>query len=108
MPPHSTHPELSHTCDHPHCCGHGTPDTETLVANSANAMSEREETRGVSRWDSLKRSILWFLAFFGIYASSSVYPFCGTPGCPVGVGGAAVVAGAFAACGSMAKVLGRN
>jgi len=45
----------------------------------------------------LKRWLLWFLAFFGIYASSSVCPFCGTPGCPVGAGGAAVVGGFFAA-----------
>jgi hypothetical protein len=44
----------------------------------------------------LKRSLLGFLAFFGIYASSSVCPFCGTPGCPVGVSGAALVGGAFA------------
>jgi hypothetical protein len=46
-------------------------------------------------WDSLKRHVLWSLAFFGIYASSSVCVFCGTPGCPVGSGAAAVVGGVF-------------
>jgi len=44
----------------------------------------------------LKRSAVWFLTFFGIYSASSVCPFCGSPGCPVGVGGAAVVGGLFA------------
>jgi hypothetical protein len=45
----------------------------------------------------LKRWLLWFLTFFGIYASSSMCPFCGTPGCPVGAGGAALAGGFFAA-----------
>lgn len=49
-----------------------------------------------SRLAGLKRWLLWFLTFFGIYASSSVCPFCGTPGCPVGAGGAAAVGGFFA------------
>jgi len=38
----------------------------------------------------------WWLVFFGIYASSSVCVFCGTPGCPVGAGAAAMVGGVFA------------
>lgn len=44
----------------------------------------------------LKRWALLFLAFFGIYASSSMCPFCGTPGCPVGASGAALMGGIFA------------
>ncbi len=92
-PPQSN---LTRTCDHPGCCGHSAADTETLVGNSAEKIADPEETQEVGRWNSLKRYVLWFLAFFGIYASTSVCPFCGTPGCPVGVGGAALVAGAFA------------
>jgi hypothetical protein len=87
MPPKSPQPELTQTCDHPGCYGHEMAETETPLDPAFHAGG---------RWDSLKRYLLWFLAFFGIYASSSVCPFCGTPGCPVGVGGAAVVAGAFA------------
>lgn len=34
----------------------------------------------------LKAWFLPFLAFFGLYASSSVCVFCGSPGCPVGPG----------------------
>jgi hypothetical protein len=96
MLPKSPRPGLSHTCAHPDCCGHGAPGTETLIGNPAGTLKDQAEPQDLGRWDSLKRYILWFLAFFGIYASSSVCPFCGTPGCPVGVGGAAVVAGAFA------------
>jgi len=44
----------------------------------------------------LGRFFSWWLVFFGIYASSSVCPFCGTPGCPVGAGAAGLVGGAFA------------
>ena len=45
----------------------------------------------------LLRFFSWWLVFFGIYASSSVCPFCGTPGCPVGVGAAGIMGGFFAA-----------
>lgn len=54
---------------------------------------------------SLKRWALWFLAFFGIYASSSMCPFCGTPGCPVGAGGAALVGGFFAGLWQYGRVV---
>jgi hypothetical protein len=54
------------------------------------------KTGGPGALGALKRWLLWFLTFFGIYASSSVCPFCGTPGCPVGAGGAALVGGFFA------------
>ncbi|MCK9377052.1 MAG: hypothetical protein M0P73_12970 [Syntrophobacterales bacterium] len=45
----------------------------------------------------LGRFFSWWLVFFGIYASSSVCPCCGTPGCPVGVGAAGIIGGCFAA-----------
>ena len=45
----------------------------------------------------LLRFFSWWLVFFGIYASSSVCPFCGQPGCPVGVAAAGIMGGFFAA-----------
>lgn len=56
-------------------------------------LSKLQRAEVLGAW---KRRLLWFLAFFGIYASSSMCPFCGTPGCPVGAGGAALVGGLFA------------
>jgi hypothetical protein len=44
----------------------------------------------------LFRFFTWWLIFTGIYASSSVCPFCGRMGCPVGGVGAGIVGGAFA------------
>jgi hypothetical protein len=43
----------------------------------------------------LCRYFTWWLIFTGIYASSSVCPFCGQPGCPVGGVSAGVVGGLF-------------
>jgi hypothetical protein len=60
------------------------------------APPERPKAEGSTIIFVLKRWVLWFLAFFGIYASSSMCPFCGAPGCPVGAGGAALVGGVFA------------
>lgn len=54
------------------------------------------KSRSAPVLEAWKRRLLWFLTFFGIYASSSMCPFCGTPGCPVGAGGAALVGGLFA------------
>ena len=42
----------------------------------------------------LLRFLTWWLVFTGIYASSSVCPFCGRVGCPVG-GVSAGIVGAF-------------
>ena len=95
MLPKSPQPELSHTCAHPDCCGHEAAGVEAGADGLSGTFSERRENEAGFRWGSLKRWVFWFLAFFGIYASSSVCPFCGTPGCPVGVGGAAVVGGVF-------------
>jgi len=96
MSPKSPSTELSHACTHPHCCGHEAAGGEAAVANPAEALPEQPKNETGTFLGSLKRWLLWFLAFFGIYASSSVCPFCGTPGCPVGVGGAALVGGVFA------------
>ena len=40
--------------------------------------------------------LTWWLIFSGIYAGSSVCPFCGRLGCPVGGASAGVVGGLFA------------
>lgn len=96
MLPKSPQPEPSHTCAHLHCCVQEAAGEENAANNPAGALLEQPGTRIGGLWGSLKRSALWFLAFFGIYASSSVCVFCGTPGCPVGAGGAALVGGVFA------------
>lgn len=44
----------------------------------------------------LLRFFGWWFAFIGLYSVSSVCPFCGQAGCPVGAGSAGVV-GAFMA-----------
>jgi hypothetical protein len=44
----------------------------------------------------LFRFLAWWLIFTGIYASSSVCPFCGRAGCPVGGFSAGMVGGFFA------------
>jgi len=38
----------------------------------------------------------WWLAFAGIYSSTSVCPFCGRPCCPVGAGSAGLFGGFLA------------
>jgi hypothetical protein len=47
----------------------------------------------------------WWLIFSGIYASSSVCPFCGRLGCPVGAAGAGIVGGLFALVIGKGKVI---
>lgn len=44
----------------------------------------------------LFRLLTWWLIFTGIYASSSICPFCGRAGCPVGGINAGIVGGFFA------------
>ena len=105
MPPKSPQPQLSHTCTHPHCCGQDASGVEAAASNPAGALPGLPETRIGGLWTSLKHSALWFLAFFGIYASSSVCVFCGTPGCPVGAGGAALVGGIFACLWQYGKTI---
>lgn len=38
----------------------------------------------------------WCLAFTGLVVTTSVCPFCGQPGCPVGVGAATTIGALFA------------
>ena len=96
MLPKSPQPELSHPRAHPDCCGHEAVGVRAGTEDPPRTLSERLKNEAGTLSGSLKHRVLWFLAFFGIYASSSVCPFCGTPCCPVGVGGAALVEAVFA------------
>jgi hypothetical protein len=49
--------------------------------------------------------LTWWLIFSGIYASSSVCPFCGRLGCPVGGASAGLVGGLFALVIGRGKVI---
>ena len=49
--------------------------------------------------------LTWWLIFSGIYASSSVCPFCGQLGCPVGGASAGMVGGLFALVIGKGKVI---
>jgi hypothetical protein len=61
-----------------------------------------EIPRGMKRFyksafmGNLLRFFTWWLMISGIYASSSVCPFCGQMGCPVGAASAGIVGGFFA------------
>ncbi len=67
-----------------------------MIDQQAESTQDNSDVKGTISIGALKRWLLWFLAFFGIYASSSMCPFCGTPGCPVGAASAALVGGFFA------------
>ncbi|MGQ9921372.1 MAG: hypothetical protein ACUVRZ_08590 [Desulfobacca sp.] len=56
-------------------------------------------------WVNLKKYGQWWLVFAGIYASSSVCPFCGKPGCPVGPGAAGLIGLDFAWMATFGKNL---
>ncbi|RJR34597.1 MAG: hypothetical protein C4567_15495 [Deltaproteobacteria bacterium] len=75
MSPESLQPELSHTCAHPCCCSHEATEAEAASGPEAGTFSVPPGIKGLALWDSLKRYALWSLAFFGIYASSSVCVF---------------------------------
>jgi hypothetical protein len=49
--------------------------------------------------------LTWWLIFSGIYASSSVCPFCGRLGCPVGGASAGIVGGLCALVMGKGKVM---
>jgi hypothetical protein len=49
--------------------------------------------------------LTWWLIFSGIYAGSSVCPFCGQTGCPVGGASAGMVGGLFALVIAKGKVI---
>ena len=96
MPTRSLHPEPGHSCNSPACCLSEAAATGATDPYPGEAKPERPETGNPAARGAFKRWLLWFVAFFGIYASSSICPFCGTPGCPVGAGGAVLVGGFFA------------
>ncbi len=76
MPPEpSQASELSHTCTHPGCCSHEGIETEATSAPAAVTSPGRLAAKGTVMSGSLRSYLLWFLAFFGIYASSSVCVF---------------------------------
>jgi len=75
MPPKSHQPEVSHICAQPGCCTHEAAAAEEASSPGAGTFPVRPETKGAVLLDSLKRHALWSLAFFGIYASSSVCVF---------------------------------
>jgi hypothetical protein len=87
---------LSHTCSHSSGCPCGKQDSGATGEDEPQTSLENPESQDSIFPSALKRWALWFLTFFGIYSASSVCPFCGAPGCPVGAGGAAVVGGFFA------------
>ncbi|MDD3580492.1 MAG: hypothetical protein PHW74_05680 [Desulfobacca sp.] len=82
--------ELHHDCSNP-ACGSQEVAGAKAAGGQSGPLANRPATTGAAFLGYVKRWCLWFLAFFGIYSASSVCPFCGTPGCPVGAGGAALV-----------------
>jgi len=95
MPPKSLQPELHRPGGHPGG-GQEAARGEVAAEDPARAAPAEQKPEAAPLAGGFKRWALWFLAFFGIYASSSLCPFCGAPGCPVGIGGAALVGGVFA------------
>lgn len=82
--------EAAPICADPTCLSHEVPEH----------LTGPPRTRKISQYPvigGLWRFFSWGLVFSGIYASSSVCPFCGQPGCPVGVAAAGIMGGFFAA-----------
>ena len=75
MSPKSLHPESGYTCAQPGCFSHKLAEAEATFGPAAGTGPDQLATKGAVLWDSFKCYILWFLAFFGIYASSSVCVF---------------------------------
>jgi hypothetical protein len=67
-----------------HC--HAGPETPELAA----------APRRSALFARFSKFFVWWLIFSGIYAGSSVCPFCGRMGCPVGGASAGLVGGFFA------------
>ncbi|MBM4287799.1 MAG: hypothetical protein FJ135_06575 [Deltaproteobacteria bacterium] len=89
-------PQVSPGCSHPPCCPCDPQTAEITGAEEALSFADKSASLSPTRLTALKRWAIYFLTFFGIYSASSVCPFCGAPGCPVGAGGAALVGGFFA------------
>jgi len=58
--------------------------------------NHREAHQRHSVFSRVLRFFAWWFAFIGLYSSSSVCPFCGQQGCPVGAGAAGFLGGFFA------------
>ena len=63
---------------------------KTTAEKEHHQCHDRQTIRG-----KLFQFLKWWFAFTGLIASTSVCPFCGTPGCPVGIGAATTMGGAF-------------
>jgi hypothetical protein len=78
------------------------PEAKTAGPLPDDATPPPEKPTGMQRFyrhpfmGRLWRLLMWWLIFTGIYASTSVCPFCGQAGCPVGAAGAGLVGGFFA------------
>jgi len=72
---------------------HGPADSDMTEPLKVN-------TESLLRWPFIPAGVIrffgWWLAFFGLYSSSSVCPFCGQQGCPVGIGSAGLLGVIFA------------
>ncbi len=58
---------------------------------------EHREIR-MSPFGHLFRFFGWWFGFTGLYAMFTVCPFCGQPGCPVGIASAGTVGAFFSLC----------
>jgi hypothetical protein len=90
------HSEVTHACQDPDC---HAQESAQPVGDKRLPLARVEHGRFYNYpvIGPLLRFGSWWLVFAGIYASSSVCVFCGTPGCPVGGGAAAVMGGIFGA-----------
>jgi hypothetical protein len=92
------------------------PETDSPEAEGVAVDDTREETAGtdgsgaadtgvcgqaevrLSPIGRLFRFIGWWFGFTGLYATFTVCPFCGQPGCPVGMASAGAVGAFLALC----------
>ncbi|MGO8763098.1 MAG: hypothetical protein ACLP2P_16280 [Desulfobaccales bacterium] len=87
------------------------PEPKNVEASLHDATTPPEIPTGMKRFyrypfiGRLLKFCTWWLIFSGIYASTSVCPFCGQAGCPVGAASAGVVGGLFALILGKGKVL---
>jgi hypothetical protein len=75
MPPKSPQPEIRLNCAHSGCCSHEVAEGKAPFDPEAGTFPVQPDPKGEVPGDSFKRYVLWSLAFFGIYASSSVCVF---------------------------------
>jgi hypothetical protein len=77
----------------PHCKTHDHAQRDEGRSEASDHAKTSSRSALMGR---LSRFFVWWLIFSGIYASSSVCPFCGQVGCPVGGASAGLVGGLFA------------